>query len=180
MKLTPLAIPGAALVEVEPLEDERGVFARTFCADEFAAAGLPVAFVQCSTSFSPRKGQLRGMHYQKPPHAEGRLVRCTRGAVYDVMLDLRRGSPMYRKWLGYELSADNRRAVYIPPGCAHGFVTMEAASEVYYQMTVRYRADHGAGVRWNDPAFGIAWPEPHPLLSPRDAAYPDWSDAGAL
>ncbi|HTP60639.1 MAG TPA: dTDP-4-dehydrorhamnose 3,5-epimerase family protein, partial [Burkholderiales bacterium] len=130
MKIAALDIQGAALIEAEPAGDERGLFARTFCRDEFMRAGLPGEFLQCSTSFNVRKGTLRGMHFQARPHEEGRLVRCTRGAIHDVVLDLRRDSRSYRKWLAFELSADNRRALYIPHGCAHGFQTLADASEV--------------------------------------------------
>ncbi|MBC7804182.1 MAG: dTDP-4-dehydrorhamnose 3,5-epimerase [Candidatus Parcubacteria bacterium] len=173
MRITLLDIPAAALVETETAADERGLFGRTFCDDEFEKAGLPGSFVQCSTSFNVRRGTLRGMHFQAKPHEEGRLVRCTRGSIYDVVLDLRLESPMFRKWQAFELSADNRSALYVPPGCAHGFQTLEDGSEVFYQMTERYRGNLATGVRWNDPAFAIRWPVTSPVLSPRDANYPD-------
>lgn len=172
MRFRPISLPGAFLVEVEPHSDERGLFARTFCEREFAAAGLPSHFVQCSTSFNEKRGTLRGLHYQLPPHEEGKLVRCTQGAVFDVVVDLRRELPTYCRWEGFELTASNRAALYIPPGCAHGFQTLADGSEVFYQMTVFYVPGQDAGVAWDDPAFGVRWPLPDPTLSPRDRSYP--------
>jgi dTDP-4-dehydrorhamnose 3,5-epimerase len=173
MRFTETALAGLFIVDIEPIADERGHFARTFCAEEFARAGLPGEFVQCSTSFNRRRGTLRGLHFQAEPCPEGKLVRCTRGAIFDVALDLRPGSPTYCRWHASELTAENARALHIPPGFAHGFQTLVDGTEILYQMTVSYRADLARGVRWNDPAFGIAWPLPEPILTPRDAAYPD-------
>jgi dTDP-4-dehydrorhamnose 3,5-epimerase len=167
-------LSGLFVVDVEEKHDDRGLFARTFCQREFAAHGLPIEFVQCNTSFSARRGTLRGMHFQCEPHAEGKLVRCTRGAIYDVALDLRKDSITFGRWEAYELSAENRRSLYIPPGLAHGFVTLADLTEVHYQMTACYEAAAARGVRWNDPAFAIRWPVEEPILSPRDATYPDF------
>lgn len=175
MLIRPLALHGLHIVEPEPHTDARGFFARSFCHDEFTAHGLAGGFVQCNISWNERRGTLRGLHYQRAPSQEGKLVRCTAGAIWDVALDLRPDSPTYRHWHGVELSAENRRALYIPPGFAHGFQTLTDAAEVFYQMTDRYAPDLAAGVRWNDPAFGIAWPLADPILSDRDAGYPPFA-----
>jgi dTDP-4-dehydrorhamnose 3,5-epimerase len=172
--ITETPLSPACLIEVEPLRDDRGFFARTFCQDEFSRHGLPDNFVQCSLSFNRRRGTLRGLHYQAEPCPEAKLVRCTRGAVFDVMLDLRRDSPGYCRWFATELSADNARAVYVPPGFAHGFQTLCDDAEVFYQMAAAYRPELSRGARWNDPAFAIAWPIEEPILSPRDARFPDY------
>jgi dTDP-4-dehydrorhamnose 3,5-epimerase len=172
---TPL--PGVLIIEPERIEDERGFFARTFSTDEFAAQGLDVRVAQCSTSFNPKAGTLRGMHYQASPHAEAKLVRCTRGAIFDVAVDLRTDSSAYLGWVGVELSADDGRALFVPEGCAHGFQTLVDTCEVLYQISTPHIPDAGRGVRWNDPAFGIEWPEAPPhgrTLSDRDAEYPDF------
>src|SRR6478735_6768314 len=157
--LTATALPGAFIIDVERHQDERGFFARTWSGEEFRAHGLSDQLTQCSLSFNHRKGTLRGMHYQAAPHGEIKLVRCTAGAIYDVIVDLRPDSPAFRHWVGVELTADNRRMLYIPDGCAHGFQTLQPASEVFYQITGPYVPDAGRGVRWNDPAFGIDWPD---------------------
>jgi len=175
MIVTETALPQAYLIEIEPLRDDRGFFARSFCAREFALHGLPDAFVQSNVSFNLKRGTLRGLHYQAEPAAEGKLVRCTRGAIFDVMVDLRRNSAAYRKWLGFELSAENAKAVYIPPGFAHGFQTLRDDTEILYQMTTEYQPEYARGARWNDPAFAIRWPLDNPILSPRDAEYPDFA-----
>jgi len=171
---TPL--PGTLVLEPEPVSDERGLFARTFCRREFALHGLVAEFVQCSTSFNPKRGTLRGMHYQRPPHAEAKLVRCTAGAIFDVMVDLRTGSPTLNQWLGTELTSRNRRMVYAGPGFAHGFLTLEDDTEVFYQISQDYVPEASAGVRWDDPAFGIAWPAGVRIeaISERDRSYPGW------
>ncbi len=171
MKFTALPIPGAYLLGLDELEDERGFFARVFCREEFLARGLNPDVVQCSLSFNHRRATLRGMHYQAEPHAEAKLVRCTRGAVYDVVLDLRAGSPTYLQWAAAELSAGNRRAVYVPEGCAHGFQTLEDGTDVYYQMSAPYQPESARGVRWDDPAHGIAWPLPDPVVGERDRSF---------
>jgi len=171
-------VAGGYVVEPERLEDERGFFARTFSAREFAARGLDDRVEQCSTSFNAKAGTLRGLHYQAAPHGEAKLVRCTRGAIYDVCLDLRPGSASYLRWTGMELSADDGRALFVPEGCAHGFQTLVDASEVHYQISTPYVPDAARGVRWNDPAFGIEWPPAPPAgrtIAKRDAEYPDFA-----
>jgi dTDP-4-dehydrorhamnose 3,5-epimerase len=172
------SIAGALVVDPERRTDERGYFARTYCAREFAVHGLDPAIAQCSASFSSGTGTLRGMHYQADPHAEAKLVRCTHGAIYDVILDLRPDSSTYLRWYAAELSEENARALFIPIGCAHGFQTLRDRSEVLYQISVPYEPAAARGVRWDDPAFAIAWPEPPPagrIISPRDASYPDYA-----
>ena len=177
MKLTRLGLPGAFLVELERLSDDRGFFARTFCAREFEAAGLDPRLVQTSLSWNERRGTLRGLHWQAAPHAEAKLVRCVRGRIYDVLVDLRTDSHAFRQHLGIELDADERNAVYLPPGVAHGFLTLEEGCEVHYQMSVPYAAESARGARFDDPAFGIVWPEPVRVVSPRDRAWPDFPSA---
>ena len=169
---TPLA--GAYVIEAERFEDERGFFVRTFCEREFAERGLNPRVAQTNLSYNERRGTLRGMHYQKAPHAEAKLVRCTMGAIHDVIIDLRPDSATYTDHLAVRLDADNRTMLYIPEGFAHGFLTLADRTEVAYQMSTPYSPGHGAGVRWNDPAFGIAWPEPVRVIIERDRAYPDY------
>lgn len=166
-------LAGAVAIEIERVADARGFFARTFCAREFAERGLTARFVQSSVSFNTRAGTLRGMHFQMPPHREVKLVRCTAGAVWDAIVDLRSGSPTRLRWFGTELSAENRRALYIPEGFAHGFITLEPNSEVFYEMSEFYAPESARGLRWNDPALGIAWPKPPQVIAERDASYPD-------
>lgn len=169
------SIAGAFLLEPERSEDERGHFARTYDASEFARRGLDPRIAECSTSFNRRAGTLRGMHYQAEPYGEAKLVRCTRGAIYDVALDLRPDSPTFRRWYAADLTADNGAALYIPVGCAHGFQTLEDDTEVHYQISAPFRADAGRGIRWDDPAFAITWPDPPShgrTMSSRDASYP--------
>lgn len=173
MQLIPTRLAGVFIVEALAHADERGLFARTFDEATFAAAGLPVRWPQCNTSFNHLRGTLRGLHYQAEPKGEPKLVRCTRGAVFDVAVDLRPGSATLHQWVGAELTADNRRALFIPHGLAHGFLTLEDRSEVFYQMGEPYDAALARGVRWNDPAFQIAWPIEATIISPRDANYPD-------
>jgi dTDP-4-dehydrorhamnose 3,5-epimerase len=168
-------LKGVYIIEVEKMEDERGFFARTFCQDEFEAHGLNPRAAQCSTSFNKRKGTLRGLHYQVAPYGEVKMVRCTAGAIYDVVVDLRPDSPTYKQWMAVELSEDNRRALYIPTGCAHGFQTLEDNSEVFYQMSEIYHPECARGLRWNDPAIGIEWPSDTRTISKRDSLYPDFS-----
>jgi len=174
MRFQRTRIGGVFRVTAEPQKDERGAFARLHCPDEFAAAGIPFSPVQTSLSCNPHVGTLRGMHFQAAPHAEAKLVRVTRGRVFDVALDLRPDSPTHKQWVAEELSADNLMALYIPEGVAHGFLTLEADTDVLYQIAPGYRPGHDSGVRWDDPAFGIAWPEPPQLISARDAGYPDY------
>jgi dTDP-4-dehydrorhamnose 3,5-epimerase len=172
MIFTESALPGAFLVDLELQSDDRGFFARSYCLDEFAAQGLGTELRQCSVSYNARKGTLRGLHYQTAPHEEHKLVRCTAGAIFDVIVDIRPHSPHYRRWLGTGLSAQNRRALYVPPGFAHGFVTLSDKAEVYYMISVPHSPEHARGFRWSDPAFGIQWPMAPRVISPRDAAYP--------
>jgi dTDP-4-dehydrorhamnose 3,5-epimerase len=172
MQLTRLAIPDVWLVRPERRTDPRGFFARTFCAAEFAAHGLPTTFPQCNISFNAERRTLRGLHWQDDPHPEGKLVRCTRGAIFDVAVDIRPASPTHGRWVGATLSADDADALYIPPGFAHGFQTLQDASEVFYQMSESYVPNMARGLRWNDPTLAIAWPLADPILSERDAALP--------
>ncbi len=174
MIFTETALPGVVVVEPERREDARGFFARAWCAREFAARGLTSRLVQCSVSFNKRRGTLRGMHYQAAPHAEAKLVRCTAGAIFDVAIDLRPASPAYRRHVSIVLTAEARNMLYVPEGCAHGFQTLVDDTEVFYQMSEFYAAGAARGVRWNDPAFGIAWPDPDPILIDRDRTYPDF------
>lgn len=175
MKFTPTALPGAWIVEPECHEDERGAFARTWCAREFEAHGLNPRLVQCNISWNRVRGILRGMHYQREPHGEAKLVRCTHGAIYDVLIDLRPESPAYCRWFGLELSRANRTMLYIPTGMAHGFQTLTDDSEVFYQMSEFHAPESAAGVRWDDPAFGVSWPHCEcRRLSARDASWPDF------
>jgi dTDP-4-dehydrorhamnose 3,5-epimerase len=164
---------GVYEIEVERKSDERGFFARCWCEKEFREQGLVTTLAQCSVSFNPRKGTLRGMHYQAEPHAEVKIVRCTMGALYDVVVDLRPDSPTFRQWIGVSLTADNRHMVYIPKGCGHGFLTLENNTEVLYQISEFYHPELSRGVRWNDPALGIEWPGGVEVISDRDRSYPD-------
>jgi dTDP-4-dehydrorhamnose 3,5-epimerase len=171
---TPL--PGAILVKIEARRDPRGYFARTWCTREFAEANLPAEFVQASVSHNEKRGTLRGMHLQLSPSQEGKLVRCTRGRIYDVIVDLRPDSPTYLRHFGLELTANGHEALYIPPSMLHGFQTLEDYSDVFYQMTDFYVPELAFGARWNDPAFGIRWPiETNLTMADRDATYPDFS-----
>jgi dTDP-4-dehydrorhamnose 3,5-epimerase len=172
---TPL--PGAWTIELDLLGDQRGWFARTFDADEFAKHGLDPTIVQCNASFNAKRSTLRGMHYQADPHGESKLVRCVRGAIFDVAVDLRADSPTYCRWHGVELSAESRRALFVPAGLAHGFQTLTDDCEVHYQMGHRYVPEASRGVRWDDPAFAIEWPPAPPggrTISDRDRSYPDF------
>lgn len=173
MRFTKTALPGLVIVDIAAIQDDRGYFARTFCTEEFAAAGLPTHFPQCNISFNAAKGTLRGLHWQEEPFAEGKLVRCTRGVIVDVAVDLRPESATYLRWFSTELTADSARALYVPKGFAHGFQTLADGSEVFYQMSERYRQEASRGARWDDPAFGIDWPIKNPIFSARDANYPD-------
>jgi dTDP-4-dehydrorhamnose 3,5-epimerase len=172
LKFSPTPLAGAFVVDLEPASDERGFFARSFCREEFERHGLEPAVVQCNVSHNQKRGTLRGLHYQAPPHEEAKLVRCTRGAIWDVIVDLRAGSFTRLKWFGCELTAENRRALYVPRSFAHGFQTLADDSEVLYQMAERYYADLASGVRWDDPEIGIRWPLAGPIMSARDRALP--------
>jgi dTDP-4-dehydrorhamnose 3,5-epimerase len=173
MRFTETEIPGVVLVDAVSHADARGAFMRLHCPDEFAAAGHPFTPAQTSLSRNPRKGTLRGMHYQPAPHGETKLVRCVRGAIFDVAVDLRRESPTYRRWIGTELSARNACAFLIPEGVAHGFLTLEPDTDVLYQISPAHEPGHEAGVRWDDPGFAIRWPAEPALVGDRDAAWPD-------
>jgi dTDP-4-dehydrorhamnose 3,5-epimerase len=174
MIFTGTNIDGVWVIDAERLEDERGFFARTWDADEFTEQGLNPELTQCSISYNLARGTLRGMHYQAAPHEEAKLVRCTAGAIFDVALDLRPGSPTFKAWFGVELSAQNRRALYVPEGCAHGLLTLEDDSEVHYQISQAYMPDAARGVRWDDPAFAISWPGEVVVINERDRSYPDF------
>jgi dTDP-4-dehydrorhamnose 3,5-epimerase len=167
-------IHGVLVIEPERHEDERGFFARTWDPDEFAERGLNPELAQCSISFNRAPGTLRGLHYQAAPHEEAKLVRCTSGAIFDVAVDLRPDSSTFRDWFGVELSAENRLALYVPEGCAHGFLTLADDSEVHYQISQAYAPDAGRGVRWDDPAFAIRWPGDVVVINERDRSYPDF------
>lgn len=177
MRFVETPLPGAWVIEPEPIEDERGSFARTFDADEFRERGLNAEVAQCSASFNRLAGTLRGLHYQAEPHGESKLVRCVRGSIFDVAVDLRRDSPAFCRWHAVELSAQNGRAFYIPPGLAHGFQTLTDEAEVLYQMGNPYVAEAARGVRWDDPAFAIEWPQlaGERIISERDRTYPDFA-----
>ena len=175
MKFSPTNIQGSFIVDIEPRTDDRGFFARSFCQHEFEAQGLFTEFVQSNISFNHEAGTLRGMHWQDAPHAEVKVVRCTRGLVFDVALDLRRESPTYLQWTGVELSGENARALYVPQGCAHGYLTLTPDAEVQYLVSTFYAPTHDRGARWDDPAFGIEWPStPQRIISARDKAHPLW------
>jgi len=171
-----LPLAGAFVVEPERLTDERGFFARTYCRREFETRGLQAALVQCNVSFNARRGTVRGLHFQAAPHAEAKLVRCTRGAVFDVLVDLRPGSPTRGQWVAMRLTADEGRMLYAPEGVAHGFQTLVDDSELFYQMTAYHHPESARGVRWNDPSLGIDWPIPSAVVSTRDAALPLLAD----
>lgn len=167
-------LTGAFVIDLERREDERGFFARSWCQQEFEQHGLNGYLAQCNVSFNEKRGTLRGMHYQAKPYQEAKLVRCTRGAVYDVIIDLRADSRTYLRWVAVELNEDNRRMLYAPEGFAHGFQCLQDCTEVFYQMSEAYHPECAKGVRWNDPVFGIRWPEGAPIISARDRSYPDF------
>ena len=170
-------VKGAYIVEIERLVDERGFFARTWCLRELREQGLDSNLAQCSISFNHKRGTMRGMHIQLPPHAETKLVRCTQGAIYDVVLDLRTNSSTYMQWDGLELSVENRKALYVPKGCAHGFLTLLDNTEVLYQISDFYAPESARGLRWNDSQFSITWPEEVTVISERDRNYEDYNPA---
>jgi dTDP-4-dehydrorhamnose 3,5-epimerase len=174
MDIRPTALAGVMIVAATVSNDERGSFARTYDADAFAAAGLPIRWPQCSTSSNARKGTLRGMHFQLAPRSDPKLVRCTRGRIFDVVIDLRRASPTFRRWTGTELTETNRHALAIPAGCAHGFLTLEDNCDVFYMMGEVYVPELASGVRWNDPAFAVVWPADPVTMSEKDASWPDF------
>ncbi|HKW94439.1 MAG TPA: dTDP-4-dehydrorhamnose 3,5-epimerase [Methylomirabilota bacterium] len=168
-------IPGVWIIEPERLADERGFFARSWCEREWASRGLNPRIVQCNISFNKRRGTLRGMHYQAPPFEEAKLVRCIRGAIHDVVIDLRPESTTFKRHAAVRLDAESRRMLYVPEGVAHGFQTLEDETEIFYQMSEFYAPDHARGVRWDDPAFGIQWPPDDRTISARDRTYPDFT-----
>ena len=173
MLFTETKLLSAYVIELQKIEDARGFFARTWCQKEFAAYGLNPNVMQCNMSFNPKQGTLRGMHYQVAPYEEAKLVRCIKGAIYDVIIDLRPDSPTFMQWLGIELTADNRKMLYVPEGFAHGFQTLCDNTEVFYQVSQFYQPGAEHGIRWNDPAFGIIWPETeHRQLSIKDQNWP--------
>ena len=174
MEFLKTKLPGVFEIHIEAKPDERGFFARTWCQEEFEAQGLAGKLVQCSLSFNNRKGTLRGMHYQVAPREETKLIRCTQGAIYDVVLDLRPHSLAFKEWIAVELTAEKRSMIYVPEGCAHGFLTLEDRSEVTYQMSEFQHAESARGVRWDDPAFQIKWPAKVEVISERDRTYPDF------
>ncbi len=175
MRFSETTLPGAFVIELERREDERGFFARTFCEREFAEHGLPTQFPQCNLSRNDYAGTLRGMHFERLPNRESKLVRCASGAIFDVIVDLRPDSPARYRWFGVELSRDGGRALFVPAGCAHGFVTLTDATDVFYHMGDSYRPGAARGFRWNDPRFAITWPRAPALMSDRDATYPDFT-----
>lgn len=177
MNFVTTALPGVFIIEPEPSSDERGTFARTWCRRDFTKRGLAATWVQSSTSYNPRKGTLRGLHYQAMPYPETKLIRCTRGAIYDVVVDLRPGSPTFGRHVGVELTQENRRELYVPAGLAHGFQTLIDSTEVCYLISEYYLPELARGVRYDDPAFEIRWPLPVSLISERDRTYPDFSAA---
>ena len=189
MRLVETSIAGAWLIELQPISDDRGSFARVWCEETLAARGLNGRFRQCNAAVSRKRGTLRGLHYQAAPHEEVKLMRCVRGAIFDVIADIRPESPTYLKWFGVELTAGNDRMLYVPEGCAHGYQTLVDDTEVVYPVTAVYNPSAERGIRWNDPAFGIEWPEAADRqLSPKDQRWPDfqpiaaekvWADSGA-
>jgi dTDP-4-dehydrorhamnose 3,5-epimerase len=165
---------GVFEIDLELRCDERGFFARSWCQQEFEKQGLNPNLAQCSVSFNVKKGTLRGMHFQATPSPETKVVRCTMGAIYDVVVDLRSESPTFRHWIGVVLTPQNRHMIYVPEGCAHGFMTLQDESEIFYQISEFFAPELSRGVRWDDPAFGIAWPEKVEVISERDRTYPDF------
>jgi dTDP-4-dehydrorhamnose 3,5-epimerase len=175
MTFTETALAGAYVIDLERRTDDRGFFARAWCRREFEEHGLSPELVQCNVAYNKVAGTLRGMHYQREPHAEAKLVRCTRGALYDVIIDLRQDSPTYKQWIGVELNDENRRMLYVPEGFAHGYQTLVDGTEAFYQVSEYYTPEAEAGVRWDDPAFGISWPAAERrIISDKDQAWPDY------
>ena len=174
MKFLPTPLGGAYVIEIEPLTDERGFFARTWCREEFQQHGLNPDLAQCSLSVTKKKGTVRGLHFQRAPHEEAKVVRCTAGRIYDVIVDLCPASPTFKRWFSLELNAAAHNMLYVPEGFAHGFQTLEDACEVFYQMSCPHHAPSASGVRWDDPAFKIAWPLAVSVISQADRSYPDF------
>jgi len=176
MRFIETKLKGAYVIEIEPIFDNRGFFARSWCQQEFSDRGLDPNLVQCNISFNAKKGTLRGMHYQVNPHEEAKLVRCTQGAIYDVIIDIRPDSPTFKGWIDVVLSADNRRMLYISRGFAHGFQTLDDNSEVFYQMSNVYHPESARGIRWDDPEFQLEWQIESKIISERDLSYQVWQD----
>lgn len=177
MRLVESGLRQTFIIELDRYADDRGYFARTWSGADLAPHGLTARLAQCSMSFNAKAGTLRGMHYQVAPYEEAKIVRCTRGALYDVVIDLRRDSATYTQWIGVELTPDNGRMLYVPEGCAHGFQTLLDDTEISYFISESYQPDHARGVRWNDPAFNVAWPDApgRRIMAARDATYPDFT-----
>lgn len=175
MIFTETKLNGAFVIDPERLEDKRGFFSRSYCEREFKKQRIEDRFVQCNISFNRRKGTLRGMHYQAAPYEEAKLVRCTMGEIYDVIVDLRRGSETFKKWIANKLTSENRKMIYVPKGFAHGFLTLTDNSEVFYQMSDFYMHGYSRGIRYNDPNFGIIWPSEITVISHQDQSYPDFT-----
>jgi dTDP-4-dehydrorhamnose 3,5-epimerase len=173
-------LPGAFAIDLVIKEDDRGFFARTWCRDEFERRGLNYSLVQCNTSYNRKKGTLRGLHYQSAPHQEAKLVRCTQGSIYDVVVDLRPDSATFAQWIAVELTSQNRRLLYVPEGCAHGFQTLQDHTEVFYQMSEFFAPESARGIRWNDPLFQIEWPFADRIISQRDQGYADYVDSNVV
>ncbi len=176
MKFIQTPLKDACIVEIEPHSDQRGMFARAFCRREFEELGMKPDVVQCNISSSIRKGILRGLHYQSAPFAETKMVRCIKGGIYDVIVDIRPGSPTYLNWFGVELTSNNRRMLYVPEGFAHGYQTLEDDSEIFYMVSQFYSPEFERGIRWNDRLLGVEWPCSDPIISPKDAGYPDFEN----
>ena len=176
MKFKETELDGVYIVEPEPVEDHRGFFARTFCKEVFSQRGLENEFVQCSISFNKKKGTLRGIHFQSPPHQEAKLITCRKGSIFDVVVDVRRHSQTFGKWTSVELTEENRNMVYVPEGCAHGFQTLQDNSEVFYQISKFYESGNAKGLRWDDDSIGISWPLEVQCISQRDLALPYLSE----
>lgn len=177
MIFTETELPGAFVIDLERREDDRGFFARAWCANEFTEHGLNTRLVQANLSFNGNAGTLRGMHFQREPAAEAKVIRATRGSIFDAIVDLRPDSPTFKRWIGVALTAENRRALYVPEGFAHGYQTLEPDTETFYLVSEYYTPETEGGVRWNDPAFGIEWPNPAtPILSEKDASWPDFTE----
>ncbi len=176
MQYVTTPIPDVYIIELEQKGDERGFFARMFCSDEFTSRGLEGTFVQANDSYSKSRGTLRGLHYQLPPHAETKMVRCLQGSIFDVVVDIRPESPTFTQWFGMTLSSENRKMMYVPEGCAHGFLTLEEDSEILYLVSAAYSPNAERGIRWNDPAFSIEWPLQPVVISERDSIHPEFSD----
>lgn len=173
MKFHELDLHGACWIEIELKEDERGFFARSFCEREFIGQGMPIHFPQCNISFNKKRGTLRGIHYSVQPCAEAKLIRCTQGAVYDVLVDLRAHSSSYLKWVSVKLTSENRKILFVPEGIAHGYQTLEDNTEIFYHMSVPYDGSCARGIRWDDPALRIEWPISNPILSQKDTEFPN-------